>query len=244
LSAPRATQVDLWLVDLERCAQALFELDDASRSLLKLDHSSAEHPQQQQKQLAHIALRLVLARNLGPATSQRRFERTARGQPVLITPPGEQPVAFSLSHTNTHALIGVTFGPMIGVDLEHPRAISMTPARRELIERAAAPLTARDLPITSQARTLQAWVRLEALAKADGSGIGRMMTAIGAVGGTKPAASASAALACAERLNLAVHDLALPGAYGAVAIDASANLPLLNTLPDNVDAIRSALGLS
>lgn len=239
-----ASGVDLWLIDLDRCAPGLVELDSLSHGRFLPEQLSVDTAAGRSKQAAHLALRLILARNLGLGTPPRRFERTPRGQPVLSTQPGERPIAFSLSHTPTHALIGCTFGTMIGVDLEHPRPIMMTPARRAIIEHAALELSQAPLPPKGEVRTLQAWVRLEALAKADGSGIGRLLTQIGAVGGPKPAAATSAARAMAEQLNLRVHDLELGrDCYGAIALGTTATLPTVNTMPHTAHAMREALGL-
>jgi 4'-phosphopantetheinyl transferase len=244
LTDARAAHAELWLIDLEGCAQGLVELECLSRNRFELEQLSTDQKTQRSKQVGHFALRLVLARYMGPAKGQRRFERTPNGQPILSTPPGERAIAFSLSHTPSYALIGCTFETMIGVDLEHPRPITMTSARREIIEHAAAQLNNDPLPQTGEPRTLQTWVRLEALAKADGSGIGRLLTQIGAVGGTKPAAARLAATDMAERLNLRVYDLQLgQNLYGAVALAKHVNVPQVRVMPTTVDAMRAALGI-
>jgi 4'-phosphopantetheinyl transferase len=242
LTAARATQAELWLIDLESCAQGLSELECLSRDRFAFEHRASDQAPHRAKQVAHVALRLVLARYLGTAKGQRRFERTPSGKPILSTPPGERPIAYNLAHTSTQALIGCLFGAHMGVDLEHPRPISMASTRRDIIERAAAELSRDPLAPTGEARTLQAWVRLEALAKADGSGIGRLLTQIGAVGGTKPPAASLAATDMAERLKLRVHDLQLgQDLFGAAALPENVSLPPVKVMPNTVDAMRAAL---
>jgi phosphopantetheinyl transferase len=244
LTDARATHAELWLIDLEGCAQGLVELDSLSRNRFEFEQHETDQAAQCLKFVAHCALRLVLARYLGPATARRRFERTPSGKPILSTPPGERPIAFSLSHTESHVLIGCSRGPRVGVDLEHPRPVSMASTRRDIIEDAAAELNQAPLPQKGEPRTLQAWVRLEALAKADGSGIGKLLTQIGAVGGTKPPAAVLAAAEMAVRLKLSVHDLQLgQDLYGAAALAENVDLPPIRVMPATVVAMREALGL-
>jgi phosphopantetheinyl transferase len=109
-------------------------------------------------------------------------------------------------------------GP-VGVDLERPRIVHIGEPRRSQIAAAGAALARRhgDPPISppEDAELLRAWTRLEAWAKARGSGIGALLTDLGLLGvGSHDAAPEAAAervrrLAAAE--DMAVADLSLPG---------------------------------
>jgi phosphopantetheinyl transferase len=179
---PRA---EIWLFDLAELSRALFEseriiprlaADDEAR-VLKI----ATVPERMNRRAAAIAQRLVMERMFGARMRNVTLPRDRHGRPVV---PSELGVsgAFSLSHTAGWALVGCTTEAVMGVDLETPRAIRMPLNRRTLIEAASAHLAAAPLPEDGDGRFLQAWVRLEALAKADGRGIGHLLTAIGAIG--------------------------------------------------------------
>lgn len=63
---------------------------------------------------ARAFIRAVLSQELGVAPTSLAFERGPHGKPYL---PGS-PVRFSLSHTRTVALLAVTRGEEVGVDIE------------------------------------------------------------------------------------------------------------------------------
>jgi 4'-phosphopantetheinyl transferase len=127
---------------------------------------------------SHIALRLLIERAAGVDWRKRVFARTQRGKPSLEGAP----IDFSLSHAPGVAMIAISHNGGIGVDVERPRRLRLDPARRERIEDAATAIAGVELPRSGEDRTLQAWVRLEALAKADGCGMGRLLTRLGVIG--------------------------------------------------------------
>ncbi|MDH4982862.1 hypothetical protein [Hyphomicrobium sp. D-2] len=138
---------------------------------------------------AHIALRAIIGHVGGPDVARQTFAVTERGKPYLA----QSPYAFSLSHAPGVALIGLTTGWTIGVDIERHREVRIGEVRRAGIEAAAEHLSADVLQCDPTMRFLQAWVRIEALAKADGCGVGRMLTRLGVRGGavSPPSADAS-----------------------------------------------------
>ncbi|MEQ1651753.1 MAG: phosphopantetheinyl transferase [Hyphomicrobium sp.] len=162
---------------------------------------------------AHIALRLLLERYAGPGVRGQAYAIEPGGRPRLYL-PGAQRTAphFSLSHAGAYALIALSDVAPVGIDLETERTVTVADARRQRIETAAARLaTDAHLPDSGNARFLQAWVRLEAVAKASGLGIGRILTEAGAVGGS------GAADTVPIHAGL-VRDLVLPeGCYGAIS---------------------------
>ncbi|MBI1650209.1 4'-phosphopantetheinyl transferase family protein [Hyphomicrobium sulfonivorans] len=173
---------EIWFVDIAAAAPALQAFE--ARHLLL---SAAEHERaaalrddlvRNEWLAAHIALRAIVGRGCGPDVARQTFAVTERGKPFLA----QSPYAFSLSHAPGVALIGLSAGRMIGVDIERHREVRIGDARRAGIEAAAAHLSVDVLPVDPTMRFLQAWVRIEALAKADGRGVGRMLTRLGVRG--------------------------------------------------------------
>ena len=214
--------IKVWLVDLDDTAAALQAREAAHPALSPSEHTRLDaitNPiEQARRRTAYIAQRLILIHIFGPGLHQADLPRDALGRPHL---PLGHTGSISLAHTGTHALIAVSNAPRIGVDLEAPRTIRMSPARRALIESAAAQLSPDELPTNGDARFLQAWTRLEALAKADGHGIGHLLTAIGAVGGGPSTPQAASALAASHALivqDLSFKHLPLgPSLFAALA---------------------------
>jgi 4'-phosphopantetheinyl transferase len=173
---------ELWCVDLVAGAPALHAIERRTPRLSPADHARAaafSHADVRAEWLAtHIALRLLIERAAGRQWRCISFDRSERGKPHL----GGTQLAFSLSHAPGLALIGLAPCGAIGVDIERTRPVRIGEARRARIEDAGAALIAGPLPSEGNARFLQAWVRLEAYAKADGCGIGRLLTRLGILG--------------------------------------------------------------
>lgn len=199
------------LLDNEERATPRLSADEEQRAAEMTARTGPHH-----WRTSRIALRMMLERWAGPSVRSRPYATEAKGRPYLP----DVPVHFSLSHTDDAALIAVS-GQMIGVDLEAQRAIKMSRERQDRLLTAAARYSAVcDIGDAAGARggtVLRAWVRLEAVAKATGRGIGNMLTEHGVVGarlrvGEVPTASA-----------LDVQDLAVPAGYFAAI--AAAHLP-------------------
>ena len=141
---------------------------------------------------AHIALRIALERCAGAGVREVAYGIDPGGRPRLAnanTNAGDLSPCphFNLSHAGGFALIAVSHAGPVGIDLEVERPISISSDRRQRIEAVATRLSPdQPLPVAPDARFLQAWVRLEAAAKAGGHGIGQILTEAGAVGGIKP----------------------------------------------------------
>ena len=176
---------------------------------------------------AHIALRIALEREAGIGVRGVPFETEPGGRPRLAKlTGGDRPPHFSLAHAGDFALLAISNTGPAGVDLEITRTLNVSAERRARIEtaaRRAAPEIELD-GADDDARFLQAWVRLEALAKATGLGIGRILTAAGVVGGTSQLLNDPAASACTVR-DLAVR----AGCFAAVAAD---HLPQILAVED------------
>jgi 4'-phosphopantetheinyl transferase len=173
----------------------------------------------------HAVLRQVLARHVG-CEADVPFTLGPHGKPRLATGGPD----FSISHSGGYGLVGVAPQGLIGVDIEVSRALHMTSARRLQIVEAAAGLGTSALHASgepSELAVLRAWVRLEALAKAMGLGIGRLLTRAGVLGGGARCDLRSPMLLQADA-GLVVHDLELPGdVVAAVALSDTVALPPL-----------------
>lgn len=182
-----------------------------------------------ERRAAHIALRVLIERAFGAA---------GRGVAYAVSPKGKLSLpglsgGFSLSHIPGWALIGLAPREPIGVDLERRRPITMSADRQGAIERAAEILAVQTLPVEPEARFLQAWVRLEAVSKAEGTGLGPLLTRLGitrsGLGTNAPAGF--------DRYT--VYDLdAGEGRFAAVALGAGEQLPRLHFFPATPEKIE------
>jgi 4'-phosphopantetheinyl transferase len=186
---------------------------------------------------AHIAMRLLIERWAGPRWRGHEMSSVPGARPQL----DGAPLSFNLSHSPRFALVGLSMLDPIGVDIEEDRDVSISPERRaKLISYASALVPDVALPADEQARFLQSWVRIEALSKADGRGIGPALKASGA-SGAGPEGATTPALGAAIQ-HLAVRDIAAgPGIFAAAA---SATLPepiALLQFPTSADGIAALI---
>jgi 4'-phosphopantetheinyl transferase len=240
-----AQTTELWCVDLAAGAPALHTVEQRTPRLSPADHARAaafSDTRVRAEWLAtHIALRLLIERAAGPQWRCVTFDRSERGKPHL----GEAQLAFSLSHAPGLALIGLAPRGAIGVDIERTRPVRIGEARRARIEDAGAALIAGPLPSEGNARFLQAWVRLEAFAKADGCGIGRLLTRLGILGADgaarieQRAASEIVAELVRESPHTVVSDLQLgDGVFAAVVVAGTEPPAEVSWLPSSVEGLE------
>ena len=214
---------EVWLVDVDRTLAAALALEAASPRLSAADRERADKlGAGRERWLAlRTILRVLLERHIGSAVRGAAFTIEAGGRPII---PWPTDVQFSLSHTDAHALIAIARGP-VGVDLEGTREVRFSEARDLAIRAAAIGAGGASLPsgdIRDAISTLQAWVRLEAWAKARGSGIGRLLSDLGIWGPRRVADGLAGNLRRADEVlqqdALTVVDLALStGLYAALA---------------------------
>jgi len=243
-------------VDLTAAAPALHAIEQHTPRLSEDDRnraSSFSDDLVRTEWLAtHIALRLLIERWDGARWRGMPYAVAERGKPHL---PGA-PLSFSISHARGVALIGVSRVGSIGVDIERTRTVRIGSPRRERIESAGAAMSASPLPSGEEARFLQAWVRLEAFAKAEGSGIGRLLTRLGVLGSgsaarsdTDPEQGAAGQAAPASPLArplaskpLSVRDLQLgDGIFAAVAAPEAGALGDIPWLPSDLEALENLI---
>ena len=158
--------IELWLVDCDRCAPALqlierdlprLTLDDRARA-----QAIKDRRERSRRLAAYTALRLLIERVAGPAVRGQPFVRVAGSKPTLAGGGAE----FNLSHTDAHALIAVSRGLPLGVDIEKLRQAKMSARRLAEIVALGTGLGDKPLPrLDGERALLQAWARLEAFAK-------------------------------------------------------------------------------
>jgi 4'-phosphopantetheinyl transferase len=197
------------------------------------------------------ALRLLLEAVAGCDLRQRPFGVDLAGKPFL--PDDIAPISFSLSHSGHHALIAIC-RDVIGADVEQARRTDFE-RDRALIISAGQALAGENAFYAGASSAndddlLRAWVRLEAVAKARGSGIGALFNDIGLRGPDKAntpedLAARAAALMIEESLRL--EDLPLPlGLWGAVSVSVAVPRIELRDFPAAVDGFfdfsRRSLG--
>jgi 4'-phosphopantetheinyl transferase len=123
--------------------------------------------------VAHGVLRRLLSLYCDSAPEALRFIAAVNGKPALQPVAGAPPISFNLTHSHARALVGVSTGRQLGIDLEMvtPNTDTLSISRRyffgserEAIERAPSPL--RDSTF------FRYWVAKEAVLKAEGIGLG------------------------------------------------------------------------
>jgi 4'-phosphopantetheinyl transferase len=116
-------------------------------------------------------LREVLGCYLGEEPAEIELQMGEHGKPALAD--SSSPLRFNLSHSGGLALVAVTHGREVGIDVERIRPRRGLPklAERALDPSAAAAVRAT-LPAERSAAFHQAWTRREAIAKCLGTGLG------------------------------------------------------------------------
>ena len=148
-----------------------------------------------------VALRSLLAVEIGRERASAPFVTDPSGRPSIAGGPH-----FSISDCGPLALIAIADGA-VGVDLEAVRPVRIADWRRAALEARATALTGgRALPADPDERFIQAWTRLEAIAKATGRGLGRTIGRLESAGRT-PSGGAAATSDATESSWPAVRDL-------------------------------------
>ena len=123
--------------------------------------------------VGRAALRSILARYTGLQPAQIRFRYGARGKPSLDRPPRPDSIRFNLSNSHELALVAVSRGQELGIDVEwtgrpFPDAEGIAERFFSPAERA----TLRALPPSQRLAAFYAcWTRKEAFIKARGDGL-------------------------------------------------------------------------
>ena len=165
----------MWWVDPQQVGAAFAALlDPAERERLERLHRSAD---QLRYAAAHGLVRLVVGAQLGCSPGEVEIvARCARcggthGKPQLRDAAGR--VAFSLAHAGRRAVVAVTAGTPVGVDVEEvTRGFTADePLVRSALCGREAETLARLPAVQRAAAFLRYWTRKEAILKATGDGL-------------------------------------------------------------------------
>jgi len=119
---------------------------------------------------AHAATRVVLGRYIGIDPAQVQFGVGHRGKPYLIEAAVD--VRFNLSHSGERALLAVTLGREVGVDLEQWRTLDDLFALAERVFSPAEIARLRQAPEALRHEVFfRVWSRKESFIKARGDGV-------------------------------------------------------------------------
>jgi len=149
--------VDVWLVTLECDREIVLSPDEELRaSRFRFEPDRARWVR------AHSALRIILAGSSGIPAAEIRFAVGEHGKPKMLE-GGD--LEFNLSHSGSWAMVAVTRGVPVGVDIERIReGLDMGAMLRRLGE--------TNLPDTEKA-LFSVWTRREAVSKAIGGALFR-----------------------------------------------------------------------
>lgn len=175
----RPDEVHVWRVDVGALAPtgatALETLSEAERARASRFHFEADR---RRFVASHAALRDILASYLGVEPSSLAFGEGPHGKPLLDAPEAGRSIRFSLSHSGGMALVAVSLGREVGVDVERVRpredldgfaARYFSPHEREALAR---------IPSDDRLRTFfETWTLKEAYLKACGDGLLRELDA-------------------------------------------------------------------
>ena len=172
---PAEGEIHVWRIALDRGlaeeAHALAALPPVERD----DLARFGRPELRRRALfARAAQRAILARYLGAAPRSLCFDKGTLGKPSLAVAHQDprKPLHFNLSHSFERALLAVTCGAPVGIDVEHLRSVRQLEAlaARYLAPAEQAWLLA--LPEVERSKPfLRLWVGKEAVAKATGEGL-------------------------------------------------------------------------
>jgi 4'-phosphopantetheinyl transferase len=167
----RVTLVQLWRIPLDGYSSACLAtlrgyLDDDERT--RAD-GFAFPLLRDRFVVAHGSLRTILGRALGTAPGDVRFSFGPNGKPALAD---DSRAGFSLSHSDGLAVVAVTSGCAVGVDVEREQPdVSHEPIARQFFSQAEADALGALPPAERQAAFFRGWTRKEALVTLLGLGL-------------------------------------------------------------------------
>ncbi len=162
----------IWHIPLSPASNCNRLIEELSKEEQARAGKFAQQPPRERYILAHSAVRHILTGYLGIAPAQLQLTTTKYGKPVLQ--PGQYPLdlQFNLSHCRNLALLAVTLGREVGVDLEHldiPRKTEPL-TRRYFTHQIVKTLSTLNADQQKNA-FLRLWTQFEAYKKALGTGL-------------------------------------------------------------------------
>jgi 4'-phosphopantetheinyl transferase len=181
-----ADEVHVWRVDLAEQTDAggLETLSAAERARADRFH----FPDDRDRFVAsHVALRAILASYVEVAPAALSFGESAHGKPFVAAPDAGRALRFSLSHSGDIAVVAVSRGRDVGVDVERVRPLDdlegfsaryFSPAERDALGH---------VPSADRlCAFFEIWTLKEAYLKACGEGLQRALDAFDVTVGDAP----------------------------------------------------------
>lgn len=171
--APARGELHLLLVDLREAARA----EAGLRCYLSRDEVERAGRFQAESARSRFVLtrgwlRVSLARCLGVTPERLTFSYGAKGKPALADEWRRSELSFNVSHSADHALIGLTMGRAVGVDIEQIRPM---PDFASIASEYFSGAESRAIMARPESDRLRAffscWTRKEAFMKATGEGM-------------------------------------------------------------------------
>jgi 4'-phosphopantetheinyl transferase len=169
----RENAVHIWLVQTNGESVSLGDFKDLLSSVEQDRASKFKFETDRRRYItAHAALRSILSIYVNSPARELQFASGPYGKPKLAPIHDKKKIAFNLSHSHELALIAVTQGREIGVDVERVRedfAFDEV-AQRFFTTREVAALHALPLHLQREA-FYKCWTSKEAFLKAKGTGL-------------------------------------------------------------------------
>jgi 4'-phosphopantetheinyl transferase len=173
------------------------------------------------------SLRTILGRYLGREPVAVAFDYGAQGKPMLAGPRDDLPLQFNLSHSQGLAVLAVTLGRQVGVDVEQIRPVADA---EQIVARFFSARERDEFSRLPDGRRLDAffrgWTRKEAYLKATGAGLSLPLDQFDVpLDPEEPPRLVDVAGRPQEAARWSLWDLAPgPGFCGAVAVEDGAGL--------------------
>ena len=168
LEKPQGETVHLWHLDFNQLSNPL----NPDKTIHNCDLSAV-----QQRAIRRFYLRLLLGAYLGLPGKDVHINRRIKGRPELDVSQSKGELDFSVARSNCCYLIGISSGPIIGVDLERAERRSGNPlalARRYFSREETAALSSLG-EAQLQRAFMHTWACKEAMVKASGMGIANQL---------------------------------------------------------------------
>lgn len=165
-------EVHVWLADLDVPARAAGQLAASLGDEESIQAKRFRFPVHRERFIARRGvLRFVLGRYLGIEPAALEFRRSSYGKPCLGD-RHDPDLRFNCSHSGSLALIAVTRGREVGVDLERVKPDFSDDSIPESFFAPSEAAMLRALPARQQPEAFfEFWVRKEAYVKARGMGL-------------------------------------------------------------------------
>lgn len=119
--------------------------------------------------VGHALTRVVLGRYLQVRPATLRFGSAAHGKPSLLDTPFD--LRFNLSHSAERAILAISLGCAVGIDIERERSIEVLQMAQHFFSRVEQDMLMSIAPGRRLQAFFRCWTRKESFIKAHGAGL-------------------------------------------------------------------------